>query len=227
VEIIYGIHQVDGVRGANSYLVLAQAGAAVVDAGMPGNEEKILEYAGRVGVGPRDIRFIVLTHPDMDHSGSVARLKTLTGAKVAIHELDAPRLAGEKKLKEIKGPLGPVLGVMGVFMRFTPVKPDILLRDSSTMLDLQVIHTPGHTAGSICLLRQNEAMFVGDAMRTDSKGRPRLPSGAMTVDMEKARESLRKISDYSYEALLPGHGPPIASGASRIMAEYVRGGLTD
>ena len=194
---------------------------------MPGNEKKILEYAGTVGLGPKDIRFIVLTHPDIDHSGSVARLKTLTGAKVAIHELDAPRLAGEKKLKEVKGPLGPVFGAMGAFMRFTPVKPDVLLRDSSSLLDLQVIHTPGHTEGSICLLRQNEAMFVGDAMKTDSKGRPRLPSGAMTANMEQAKESLKKISDYSYEALLPGHGPPIASGASRVMAEFVRRGLTD
>jgi hydroxyacylglutathione hydrolase len=225
VEVVRGIHQIEGVRGANSYLVQHGSDRTVIDTGMPGNEKKILEYAHRLGVEPANLKFIILTHPDIDHSGSVAELKSLTGAKVAIHELDAPRLAGEKKLKEVRGPLGAVFGVMSVFMRFTPVRPDILLRDSDNILDLKVIHTPGHTDGSICLFREDEAIFVGDAMRTDSKGRPHLPSGPMTANMEQAKESLKKISTRRYGALLPGHGPPIRGGASGVMAAFADGGF--
>jgi glyoxylase-like metal-dependent hydrolase (beta-lactamase superfamily II) len=225
VEVVRGIHQIEGVRGANSYMVLSGGDGAVIDTGMPGNEKKIIGYARRLGIEPANLRFIILTHPDMDHSGSVAALKNLTGAKVAIHEFDAPRLAGEKKLKEVKGPLGGLFSVMGVFMRFTPVRPDILLGDSDEILDLKVIHTPGHTDGSICLLRENEAIFVGDAMRTDSGRRPRLPSGPMTADMEKAKESLKRIATYQYGALLPGHGPPITSGAAGVMAAFANGGF--
>jgi len=227
MEIVSGVHLIERLRGANSYLVLAGGTAAVIDTGMPGNEARILEYAREAGIEPANIKFIILTHPDIDHSGSVAKLKGLTGAKVAIHELDAPRLAGEKKLKEVKGPLGVVFGTMGAFMRFIPVRPDILLKDSDSVSILKVIHSPGHTDGSICLLKGDDVIFVGDAMRTDANGRPRLPSGAMTISMERAKQSLKKISAYSYEALLPGHGPPIRNGASQVMASFVESGFAD
>ena len=227
MEIARGIHRIDGVRGANSYLVSSDEGAAVIDAGMPGNEGRIIEYAGRFSIEPGTaLRYVILTHSDIDHSGSVAKLRTTTGAKVAIHGADAPRLAGEKKIKEMKGPMGVLFGLMSPFMRFTPVRPDILLKDSDRILGLTVIHTPGHTHGSISLYRENDAIFVGDALRTDSSGRPRLPSGATTVDMEQARASVKKISTYRYDCLLPGHGPPISKDASKVMAEFVQGGMS-
>jgi glyoxylase-like metal-dependent hydrolase (beta-lactamase superfamily II) len=226
VEIARGIHKMEGVRGANSYLVFTDAGAALVDTGMPRNETRILEYVRGAGIEPRRLEYIILTHPDIDHSGSVAKLKALTNAKVAIHEADAPRLAGEKKLKEVRGATGVFFSVMSPFMRFTPVKPDLLLKDSDKILDLTVVCTPGHTDGSISLYREREAIFVGDALRTDSSGMPRLPSGSMTVNMGQARESVRKISTYRYAVLLPGHGPPITQDASRVMADYVQKELT-
>lgn len=225
MEIAHGIHRIENVRGANSYLVLTDASAALVDTGMPGNEKKILEYVRGTGIDPKRLEYIVLTHPDIDHSGSVAKLKGLTNAKVAIHEADAPRLAGEKKLKDVKGATGVLFGVMSPFMRFTPLKPDLLLKDSDRILDCTVIHTPGHTEGSISLYREKKAIFVGDALRTDSRGMPHLPSGSMTTDMEQAKESVRKISTYEYAVLLPGHGPPITQEASRVMADYVQKGF--
>jgi glyoxylase-like metal-dependent hydrolase (beta-lactamase superfamily II) len=225
MEITRDIHRIEGVRGANSYLIFSDAGSALVDTGMPGNEKRILEYVRGAGIKPKKLEYIILTHPDIDHSGSVAKLKGLTDAEVAIHEADAPRLAGEKKLKEVKGALGVLFGVTSPFMRFKSVKPDVLLKDSDRILDCTVIHTPGHTDGSISLYREKEAIFVGDALRTDSRGMPRLPSGSMTVNMEQAKESVRKISNFQYAVLLPGHGPPITQDASRVMADYVRKGL--
>jgi len=225
MEIARGIHRIENVRGANSYLVFTDAGAALVDTGMPGNEKRILEYLRGAGIDPKRLEYIILTHPDIDHSGSAAKLKSLTDAKVAIHEADAPRLAGEKKLKEVKGATGVLFGVMSPFMRFTPLKPDVLLKDSDRILDCRVIHTPGHTEGSISLYREREAIFVGDALRTDSRGMPRLPSSSMTVNMVQAKESVRKISTYQYAVLLPGHGPPMTQDASRVMADYVQKGF--
>ena len=110
-------------------------------------------------------------------------------------------------------------------MRFTPVKADLLLKDSDVVSGLRVVHTPGHTDGSICLYKENEAIFVGDALRTDSGGNPRLPSGSMTVSTEQARESVKKISTFQYKILLPGHGPPITQDASRIMTDFVKRAL--
>jgi glyoxylase-like metal-dependent hydrolase (beta-lactamase superfamily II) len=227
MEIAPGIHLVEHVRGANSYLVSTSEGDAVIDTGMPGNEERIVQYIKGVGKEPGRLQYIILTHPDIDHSGSVAKLRSLTNAKVAIHAADAPRLSGEKRLKEVKGGIGMLFGLMSPFMRFTPIKPDLLLNDSDRVLDLRVVHTPGHTDGSISLYRENEAIFVGDAMRTDSGGKPHLPSAAMTADMEQARESVRKISQFQYSTLLPGHGPPITKEASRIVAQYVQRGFSE
>ena len=110
-------------------------------------------------------------------------------------------------------------------MRFTPVKPDLELKDSDKLLDLVVVHTPGHTDGSICLYLEKEAIFVGDALRTDSAGKLGLSPGSFTVDMDQAKDSIRKISTLQYALLLPGHGEPITKDASSAMARFVQDGF--
>lgn len=226
MELSPGIHKIDGLNGANSFLVTAGEESAVIDTGLPGNESKIIKYLKGAGVEPSKLSYIILTHADVDHSGSASSLKGLTDAKIAIHEADAPRLSGEKKLKEVKGAMGVLFRVMGPVMRFTPVTPDLTLKDSDRLLDLLVVHTPGHTEGSISLYKENSAIFVGDAMRTDSSGWPRLPAAALSVDIELAKESIRKISALRYDLLLPGHGAPITSGASEVVAGFVQRGFS-
>ena len=219
MEVAKGIHLIPNVRGANSYLIHSQDEAIIVDTGMPGNDARILNYTKRLGIEPSSISTIILTHPDIDHSGSVAKLKELTNAKVAIHEADAPRLSGEKKLKEVKGAIGIILKVMGLFIKFSPVKPDVLLKDSDKIDGVTIIHTPGHTDGSVSVYIPGEALLVGDALRSTESGSLRLPP--MTLDLERAEESIRKISVLSYACLLPGHGPPIKPDASTKVKQFV------
>ncbi len=224
MELSPGVHKVEGVRGANVYLVTTEEGTAIIDTGLPGNEKKLLGYAAKVGVQPAQISLIVLTHADIDHSGSAAKLKASTGAKLAVHAADAPRVAGEMKLKEVKGGMGLLMGVVSPFMRFTPVKPDLLLKESDTVLGLSVVHTPGHTDGSISLYKEGAVLFVGDALRTDSEGKPMLPPAGFTADMDLAKESIRKVSALSYGLLLPGHGAP-GRGGSASLAAFVASGF--
>jgi len=219
MEVAKGVDLIPGVRGANSYLIHSQDEAIIVDTGMPGNEARILDYVKHLGVEPSSISTIILTHPDIDHAGSVAKLKELTNAKVAIHEADAPVLSGEKKLKEVKGALGLVFKVMGVFIRFSPVTPDVLLKDSDKIDGVTIIHTPGHTDGSVSVYIPGEALLVGDALRTTENGSLKLPP--MTLDLERAKESIRKISGLSYACLLPGHGPPLKPDASTKVKQFV------
>ena len=84
MEITEGIHLIPRVRGANAYLIKRDDGITVIDTGLPGNAGKIIDYVQNIGSHPSDIKTIVLTHSDMDHAGSVARLREETNAKVAI-----------------------------------------------------------------------------------------------------------------------------------------------
>jgi len=221
LEITEGIHLIPRIRGANTYLVKRDHSITVVDTGLPGNAGKIIDYVQSIGSHPSDIKTIVLTHSDMDHAGSVARLKEETNAKVAIHEADAPRLSGEKELKAVKGMLGVFLRAVGAVMRFNRVKADVLLKDSDIIDGLTVIHTPGHTEGSICLLLPGRALFVGDALLANDERVLSLPRRSMSTDLDQAKESIKKVSELEYSVLLPGHGPPIERDASAITREFV------
>jgi len=221
LEIAKDIHTIPKVRGSNAYLVKSDDGIVVVDTGLPGNADKILSYVESIGCRPSDIKTIVLTHSDLDHVGSVARLKEKTNARIAIHEADAPRLSGEKEWRTAKGMSGMLLRVIGIFMRFTRVKADVLLADSDIVDGLTVIHTPGHSDGSICLYLPSRALFVGDALLTNGKRTLTLPRKSMCTDANQAKESIKRLSELNYPLLLPGHGLPIEQNVSTATKEFI------
>ena len=222
MEIKKGIYLLYGIRGANSYLLINEEGITVIDTGMPGNAERILRQIKALNKTDQDIKLIILTHSDIDHSGSAADLKRITGAKVAIHSGDAPSLSGEKELKRVKGFIGFIFRLIARFMKAQPIKPDIILKDGDEIDHLKVIHTPGHTAGSICLYKIGDILFVGDAIRTDKRGNLKLSPGMMTLNIHEALASARKMSGLEFNILLPGHGAPVMDKASTKLNELLK-----
>jgi glyoxylase-like metal-dependent hydrolase (beta-lactamase superfamily II) len=97
--------------------------------------------------------------------------------------------------------------------------------------EMHVIHTPGHTPGSICLYQpQRRILFCGDALFNANPvtGRPKLqlPGPSVNVDSAQARQSVRKLSELPVDVLCPGHGEPILDGAGeqiRALLGAVRG----
>jgi hydroxyacylglutathione hydrolase len=229
MELGRNIHLIPKIRGANSYAVLEEPQVAgrnhvtLIDTGMPGNAARIMEFLKSLDKSQADSITVILTHPDIDHAGSAAELKEkLENTKVAIHEADAQRLAGEKPLKEVRGFARFMLKAISPFMKFKPVTADILLKDGELVDGLTVVHTPGHTQGSICLFSERlQAMFVGDALATDRDRTVGLPAAFMSLDIEEAKNSARKIASYEFQLLLPGHGPPILGDASKKVKELV------
>lgn len=128
MELAPGIHLIEKVRGTNSYLVINEDTALVVDTGLPGSARPVMEYAQRLGINPDRVKYIVLTHADIDHSGSAAELRDLTGARIAIHAGDAGRLSGTRELKTVKGCFSLFIRVLPLIMRFRHVGSDIILR---------------------------------------------------------------------------------------------------
>jgi hydroxyacylglutathione hydrolase len=101
MEILPGIHQVDGVN-ANSYFVIGDE-IMLIDTGMPRNAKKILDYLhNTLGRNPSDIKTIVLTHYHLDHTGNLFDLKEITKAKVAVHHEDEDYIS-EGKVRQPSG----------------------------------------------------------------------------------------------------------------------------
>jgi glyoxylase-like metal-dependent hydrolase (beta-lactamase superfamily II) len=221
VEIIQGVHRVDGVN-ANSYLVVEGDGSlTLIDTGMSTGGKKILDYVKtNLSKQPSDVKTIVLTHSHLDHVRGALSIKKATGAKVSIHEQDADYLSGKKKLPPPKGGVGFVFRIFSAFARPPVVEPDVRLRENDRAgASLTVLHTPGHTPGSISLYDQKRKLiFVGDAI-TNRGGKLQGPPRQFTADLQQANSSIEKISALDFEVLLSGHGDPLKSGGTPKVRE--------
>ena len=218
MKITDGIYLIPEMGMSNAYLLEHDDKLLVIDTGMPGHARKIASYVESLGKDSRSVETIVLTHPDLDHSGSAAQLKQLTGARIAIHEKDAPRFAGEKPWGEAKGASGFVIRIISLFIRLQPVPPDISLKEGEKLGPLTVLETPGHTSGSISLYEPETALFSGDALLTNGKGSFQEPR---MVNEELGRESIRRMATLQFEYLLPGHGTPVEGNASDKLKDFV------
>jgi hydroxyacylglutathione hydrolase len=204
MKVADGIHKVEGVRVSNVYVVAVEDGLIVVDSSIPGNAKHVLRLVQGLGRRPDEVKLIVLTHWHVDHVGSAAELRRLTGARVAVHELDARIVAGGELPRKGRRAMRLIVRVM----RIAPVTADLLLRDGDLVGGLRVLHVPGHTEGSIALLRDDGVAFTGDALLGDRQGRIRPPDPRLSLDPARATASAAKLQALPLRLVLPGHGAP-------------------
>ena len=219
-EIVKGVHYVDG-SNANSYLIEESEGLTLVDAGMQADGKRILEFiTSKLNRKPSELKTIVITHGHVDHIRGLAAVKAATGAKVAVHEADADFVSGKKRYPSPGGAMRLAFLMMSPFFRTTPVDPDVKLKEGDTVGRLAVLHTPGHTPGSISLYdREDRVMFVGDTARF-IKGKLEGPPPRFTQSMDQARASISKLASLDFEVMLSGHGEPLRSpDAPRMMGD--------
>jgi hydroxyacylglutathione hydrolase len=199
-----------GSLSANCYIVGGKAAGEgmVIDPG--GNAEEIYREIRDSGL---DITTIVLTHGHSDHIAALRDIQDKTGAEVAIHIEDADFLEG----------YGSVSSQFGISYR-TPHPPDRLLREGDNIdigdTRFTVIHTPGHTPGSICLLT-GDKVFTGDTLFRRGIGTTLMPGSSRPQLIDSIRTKLMVLPDSTI--IYPGHGRETTIGAERRENPYVTG----
>lgn len=202
------VHRI-GLLLSVAYLVETEAGLVLIDAGLPSEERRILDFMRRLGRS--DLRLIYVTHAHFDHYGSAAALRQLTGAKIVVHEADGPVMAnGQTRLGSVKGygrVVAAFLPVLESLRRPQPTLADRWLGDGETLRDYgiagRVLHTPGHTIGSSCLIIDDRFAFSGDLVT--STGKPHLQR-YFAEDWASLPGSLARLQKVDPALVYPGHG---------------------
>jgi len=190
----------------------------LVDTGLPGQLELIRAAVEKAGLSLERITKIILTHHDIDHIGNAKLLKGF-GAKILAHEKEVPYVQGDipfqklSKMEERLKDLSPEERAFyerlksGAVNLTVPV--DEVLKDGETLPfcgGIDVIYTPGHTPGHICLLLKNSNVLItGDAANI-TNGTLTGPNPAHTPDMAQAAESFEKLKRLNPDFIVAYHG---------------------
>lgn len=197
-----------GLIQANCYILWDDEGRGVVlDPG--GETEKVLAVIGKNRIR---VEHILLTHAHIDHMMGVPDLREATGADLMVHRADASALGD------------PRISLYTEFdVPFQPMTADRLLEDKDVVtagkLSLQVIHTPGHTAGSACFLCGDD-LFAGDTLFKDGFGRTDWYGGSVDAMLRSLHKLARLPENYR---VFPGHGPATTLFKERESNTYMTG----
>lgn len=209
----------------NAHLILGPNGCILVDTGLPGSEAKIEKVLTKYRRSFRDITLIVITHAHVDHAGSAASVRELSGAPIVAHEQDAEYFRRDTPMTFCPtGWFGRLfLKTPLMFEPYRRFEPDIVLLNGDT-LDLSrhglsgtVTHTPGHTAGSVSVELSTKDAVVGDLIasgillgglvRTHHAKRPPFEDDPRAVGV-----ALQRLLDSGIERFYMGHGGPLNAG---------------
>ncbi|MFH0832230.1 MAG: MBL fold metallo-hydrolase [Candidatus Aenigmatarchaeota archaeon] len=208
MQILKGIIMMGGVGyDSNIYLI---DGELIVDSGSGLFFSEIKEEISRL-CDVSNIKYIVNTHCHYDHSGANRKFRDWLKTEIAIHENDKESLeSGIDTLSEMFGEVARVTTVDRV------LKNGSMIRTAN--FTFEVISTPGHTPGSICLYEKEKKILIsGDTLFEDGIGRTDFPGGSKY----KLCNSLKKLAKYPVSYLLPGHGMPKVGGVDFLIKQMI------
>ena len=195
----------------NCYLVRADTGFVLVDTGCSNRRKDLDRELEGMGCRPGNLKLVILTHGDFDHTGNAAYLRMKFDTSIALHKDDTGMVErgdmfwNRKKGNFLIRRMAPVL--FG-FSKSTRFAPDLHIEDgydfSEYGFDARVLYIPGHSKGSIGVLTGNGDLFCGDLLENTKE--PGLNS--IMDDSAAANASVEKLRSLEVGTVYPGHGRP-------------------
>ena len=202
-----------GIIHANCYIVETEKkNAVIIDPGAESN--KIMDFVEEKGL---TVRKILVTHGHFDHIGAISSIVKRTGAPVYIHPADASKLQSPEKslanlVPEVK---------FNKVTKYTPVFDEDDIKQDE--LVFHVIHTPGHSKGSVCFVCNN-FIFSGDTLFCGSVGRTDFPDGSL----EEIKKSVNRLADLEGDyTVFCGHEKSTTLDEERATNVYIKDNYYD
>jgi len=242
-DVAAGVHRIED-SFTNWYIVEAEDGLTIVDAGVPTSWDSLLDALDQLGRPITDVRALVLTHAHFDHVGFAERLRKQHGVPVYVHENDVPltqhpwRYDHERPRSLYLATQLRALPIVAALLRnraFWPSPIGTVVRyGDDAVLPVpgrpKVVATPGHTLGHCGLhLPDRDVLFAGDAIVTldpyTGRTGPRLVARAATVDSRRNLETLDALLATGATTVLTGHGEPWTAGVESAVGEARAAGV--
>lgn len=195
----------------NVFLVKTDDGFILIDTGVAQKWAQLESELLQAGCLPDKLKLVIVTHGDFDHTGNCAELKQKYGAKIAMHPADLEMAKNGMRAKRhgkgfISNLLLKLTGRMGG--DFRTFEPDIFLEDGQRLDEYdfaaKVLHTPGHTKGSISILTDSGELFCGDTFGNYTK-----PASAPFIENDKElQHSIAVLKGTDAHIVYSGHGKP-------------------
>lgn len=225
-QITNNIFQIS-LGSVNTFLI-EDNGFTLVDTGTKNNADKIFRTMEKAGKNPHNIKQVVLTHCHADHAGSAAEIKRRLGIPVWAHNMDASLI--EKGIAA-RMPMQLTPDIINWFIYNIFVKPagttieavkvDEQLKDNDILPvagGVQVIHTPGHSAGHIVLLVKNEGVLIAGDLCAHVGG---LAVSTVNEDRALSIQSILKAASFNFNTAVFGHGSTLrVSANAKLMQKF-------
>jgi glyoxylase-like metal-dependent hydrolase (beta-lactamase superfamily II) len=213
-----GVHEIQLLR-VKAHAIVEDDGVTLIDTGHAGSLPRIGRALEEMGRSVDDVRRVICTHGHPDHAGSARAFADL-GVDVLIHPGDAANL-DIGFVDAVRRPSrGRIFAAMTPPLQsFTPLVDGAVL---PVLGGLEVVHTPGHTPGSVCLFAEREGMlFVGDTLQRRF-GRVSFASGLYSDDPAEARASVQRLAQLRVKKIVFSHYPALDEGAAETLAGLAR-----
>lgn len=201
MKITDNVYALDSTKGAYTYIILGKE-IILVDTGLKWQGKGILKELAAMNIKLKDIKHIVLTHHDLDHVGNAAMLQRLTGARLWADSKDIPYIKGHRKRPGIKR-------IFSIINKVEKPEEIYAYNGDEKIGDIQIIPTPGHTPGHVCILYK-DILFAGDLVK--SKKEKVEPYPNMNWDEVILKNSIKSIAHIPFKWVCPAHGIPVERG---------------